>query len=80
MLTGAGSIGSAVEAMKHGAIDYISKPFGLDELDGLVRKLSKTVTLEKENIHLKRQLAEQSRTKPLIGSSAALQEVKRLIR
>lgn len=79
MLTGGGSIGSAVEAMKRGAVDYLSKPFGLDELDNLVRRVSKTVTLERENIHLKRQLADQNRPKPLIGNSQGIQEVKRLI-
>ena len=79
MLTGAGSIGSAVEAMKRGAIDYLSKPFGLDDLDVLLRRTSKTIVLEKENTFLKRQLSEQNRTKPLIGNSSGLQEVKRLI-
>lgn len=79
MLTGGGSIGSAVEAMKRGAIDYLSKPFGLDELDVLVRRLAKTVSLERENIHLKRQVADHNRPKPLIGNSAGVQEVKRLI-
>jgi DNA-binding NtrC family response regulator len=79
MLTGGGSIGSAVEAMKRGAIDYLSKPFGLDELDMLVRRLAKTVSLERENIHLKRQVANHNRPKPLIGNSPGIQEVKRLI-
>ena len=79
MLTGAGSIGSAVEAMKRGAIDYLSKPFGLDDLDVLLRRTSKAIVLEKENTFLKRQLSEQNRTKPLIGNSSGLQEVKRLI-
>ncbi len=79
MLTGGGSIGSAVEAMKRGAIDYLSKPFGLDDLDTLVRRLARAVSLERENIHLKRQLADQNRPKPLIGNSAGIQEVKRLI-
>lgn len=79
MLTGAGSIGSAVEAMKRGAVDYLSKPFGLDDLDVLLRRTSKAIVLEKENTFLKRQLSEQNRTKPLIGNSSGLQEVKRLI-
>lgn len=79
MLTGGGSIGSAVEAMKRGAIDYLSKPFGLDDLDTLVRRLAKAVSLERENIHLKRQLADHNRPKPLIGTSSGIQEVKRLI-
>ncbi len=42
--------------MKRGAIDYLSKPFGLDDLDVLLRRTSKTIVLEKENTFLKRQL------------------------
>jgi DNA-binding NtrC family response regulator len=79
MLTGAGSIGSAVEAMKQGAFDYLSKPFGLDDLDELVRRLAKSANLEKENIHLKRQLAAQNHAKQLIGASSCMLEVNRLI-
>jgi transcriptional regulator with PAS, ATPase and Fis domain len=45
----------------------------------LLRRTSKAIVLEKENTFLKRQLSEQNRTKPLIGNSSGLQEVKRLI-
>ena len=79
MLTGGGSIASAVEAMKRGAVDYLSKPFGLDDLDTLIRRASRTGTLERENTHLKRQLAQSHTTKPLVGKSAGICEVKRLI-
>lgn len=79
MLTGGGSIASAVEAMKHGAVDYLSKPFGLDDLDTIIRRAARSGTLERENKHLKRQLAQSVSNKPLIGKSASLAEVKRLI-
>jgi DNA-binding NtrC family response regulator len=79
MLTGNGSVNSAVEAMKRGAVDYLAKPFGLDELDLLLRRISRTETLERENKVLKRQLAQSQHQKPLIGTSTALAEVKRLI-
>lgn len=79
VLTGGGSIDSAVEAMKRGAVDYISKPFGLDELDSIVRRVANSVRLERENMHLKRQLASHNKAKPLIGMSPGIQEVRRLI-
>ena len=79
MLTGGGSISSAVDAMKRGAVDYLSKPFGLDDLDRLIRRATHSQSLERENKHLKRQIAQTQSTKPLIGQSAGIIEVKRLI-
>ena len=79
MLTGGGSIASAVEAMKYGAVDYISKPFGLDDLDTLIRRAARTGKLERENKHLKRQLAQTTSVKSFIGASPGICEVKRLI-
>jgi DNA-binding NtrC family response regulator len=79
MLTGNGNVSSAVEAMKRGAVDYLSKPFGLDDLDLLMRRASRSETLERENKHLKRQLAQSHSNKPLVGDSAGIIEVKRLI-
>jgi len=79
VLTGNGNVGSAVEAMKRGAVDYIAKPFGLDDLDALIRKTARTDTLERENRHLKKQLAQVNSLKPIIGQSPGISEVKRLI-
>ena len=79
VLTGNGNVGSAVEAMKRGAVDYIAKPFGLDDLDALIRKTARTDSLERENRHLKKQLAQANSLKPIIGQSPGISEVKRLI-
>ncbi len=79
ILTGGGSIASAVEAMKRGAVDYLSKPFGLDDLDILIRRAARAATLERENKHLKRQLAQTNISKPMIGKSQGICEVRRLI-
>ncbi|MGD0885964.1 MAG: sigma-54 dependent transcriptional regulator [Thermodesulfovibrionales bacterium] len=53
IITGFGSIGSAVEAMKKGAYEYITKPFDLDELILKVRNLHERKILRKENVALK---------------------------
>jgi DNA-binding NtrC family response regulator len=79
MLTGGGSISSAVEAMKLGAIDYLTKPFGLSDLDLIIRKASRTRHLERENQHLRQQLARKQGSTSLVGHSSAMQEVARLI-
>lgn len=53
IITGFGSIGSAVEAMKKGAIDYITKPFDLDELVLRIRKINEQKKLKKDYIALR---------------------------
>ncbi len=53
IITGFGSIGSAVDAMRKGAIDYITKPFNLDELGLRVKNIHQQKILKKENVALK---------------------------
>ena len=58
ILTGYGSISSAVEAMKLGAYDYVTKPFQLHEMELVINRLLRTKRLESENRMLKKRLDE----------------------
>jgi len=80
MLTGQGSIESAVEAMKLGAFDFLTKPFPLSELEILIEKAAEHGQLRKENSQLKTVLRRSEAKTEMIGASPAMQEVFRLIR
>jgi DNA-binding NtrC family response regulator len=79
LLTGQGSIESAVEAMKLGAYDYLQKPFPLKELEEVAVKAFERHNLRKENKQLKVLLERSQPTSEMIGQSPAMQEVFRLI-
>ena len=79
VLTGEATIETAVEAMKLGAREFLTKPISLKELDRLVRKAFDTGQLKKENEQLKAVLRHQQRPPEIIGESAQMQELFRLI-
>ncbi len=79
MLTGQGTIETAVEAMKLGAREFLTKPISLKELDRLVKKCVESGRLRKENEQLKAVLRHQQRPTRMIGASPKMQEVLRLI-
>lgn len=74
-----GTIQIAVEAMKRGAYDYITKPFSNDELILMLRRIQEVFSLKKENITLKAQLIEQRGYHSLIGKSKAMQQIHNLL-
>jgi DNA-binding NtrC family response regulator len=80
MLSGRGTIATAVEAMKHGAADFLTKPVRLMELDAALKKVLERRRLARENQQLKRLLQQQKPPSPLVGSSPALQHLWELIR
>jgi DNA-binding NtrC family response regulator len=79
VLTGEATIEAAVEAMKLGAREFLTKPISLKELDRLVRKAYETGQLRKENRQLKAALRYQHRPPQIIGQSEPMQEMCRLI-
>lgn len=79
MLTGGGTIEDAVQAIKLGAYDFLTKPVKLDSLARLIERACQTQVLEKENQQLKEVIRRQSPADNMIGDSPAMQEVFRLI-
>ncbi|HET7437156.1 MAG TPA: sigma-54 dependent transcriptional regulator [Thermoanaerobaculia bacterium] len=75
MITAHTSTRSAVEALKAGAIDYIAKPFDIEELKIIVRKAVERKELEDENVHLRSALEERFTFSNIIGKSAKMQEI-----
>jgi len=79
LLTGQGSIETAVEAMKLGAYDYLQKPFPLKDLEAVAGKAVERRNLRKENTQLKALIERTRPAHQMIGQSPAMQEVFRLI-
>jgi DNA-binding NtrC family response regulator len=79
MITGFGSIESAVEAMKHGAYDYLEKPFKVDELGLTVQRALSYNTAVSENVYLRKQLKKKYQFNQIIGTAQGMQEVFKMI-
>jgi DNA-binding NtrC family response regulator len=79
LMTGHGSIETAVQAMKLGAYDYITKPFSpLEELRLFLRRMAEKVRLVEENEFLRERMDSETAVHGIIGSSAKIQEVLRV--
>ena len=79
MITGYGTIESAVEALKLGCYDYIQKPIEFERLKILIDRIIEKKKLQRENILLKRRLKERSQYNELIGTSSGMQRLYDLI-
>ena len=79
MVTAYASTESAVEALRLGAYDYLTKPFDVEELKAKVRNALERRTLRQENVLLKRALRSSSAFSNIIGRSKAMQDVFDLV-
>ena len=82
IMTGQGSIATAVEAMKTGAFDYILKPFRIQQILPVLDRAMEVSRLRRENIRLKRRLASLTFESPryqIVSQSPAFQKVLRLV-
>lgn len=79
MITAYGTIKQAVEALKEGAIDYVVKPFDVEELKIIVSQGLERGKLKQENILLKKQLREKYSFENIVGKSKRMKDVYSLI-
>jgi two-component system, NtrC family, response regulator AtoC len=79
IMTGHGSIESAVDAMKLGAYDYIEKPFRVEKMRLLLQRMAEKVRLVTENEFLRERVNTEDNLDGIIGSSANIQDVLRMI-
>jgi two-component system NtrC family response regulator len=79
LMTAFGTVSTAVEAMKRGAADYLTKPFERDELLLVIEKVMRQRRLEDEVASLRGVLKERYRLDNIIGASPAMQQVFSLI-
>jgi DNA-binding NtrC family response regulator len=80
IITGYASIESAVETIKHGAFDYIAKPFSAEELRVVVKKALKSRDIFFENISLKTELRDKVHFDMVVGKSKAMEKVMDIVR
>ncbi len=79
IMTGHGSIESAVDAMKLGAYDYIEKPFRVEKMRMLLQRMAEKVRLVTENQFLRERVNTEDNLDGIIGTSANIQDVLRMI-
>jgi DNA-binding NtrC family response regulator len=79
LLTGAATVETAVQAMKLGAYDFLSKPFSLSELETLIQKAFERRRISEENVRLKAMIQRSQPKLQMIGESPAMREVVRLV-
>ena len=80
MLTAYGSVETAVEAMKLGAADFLTKPVNLDQLDIVLARTLRTRALERENSELKKRLDDRYGLENIVGSSPQMERVFDVVR
>jgi DNA-binding NtrC family response regulator len=80
ILTAYASVQTAVEALKLGAFDYVTKPVDPDDLSNLVRNALQTRALAEENVRLKEKVSELASVAPIVGVSARMEHVLEMIR
>jgi two-component system, NtrC family, response regulator AtoC len=76
VITAHGTVDSAVQALKAGAFDYITKPFEQEELKKVIAKASRAHEIERQNVHAPTRAGEKP---PLVGHSAAMRQIFEIV-
>ncbi len=77
IMTAFATVDTAVQALKDGAFDYVTKPFDPDELTHLIKNAAKQITLEAENVALKEKFVDLENVDDIIGNSEPMKQVLR---
>ncbi len=80
MMTAYGNVDTAVEAMKNGAYDFVTKPINIDKLEILIKRALRSRSMESENRDLRQQVDRQYGLENIIGDAGVMQEVYDTIR
>ena len=80
MITATKTIKTAVEAMKLGAYDYVTKPFDLDELRLIISRALSTLALQREVKHLRKEVDKSFGFENIIGKSKVMKEIFKVVR
>lgn len=75
MMTAFATVETAVQALKDGAFDYVTKPFDPDDLSHLIRNASRQIILTRENEGLKARMVNLEKVEDLVGKSVPMQQV-----
>ncbi len=75
MITGEASVDSAVEAMRHGAYDYLTKPLDVDRLKALIQKALEKYDVRTSNLQLQKKLESLTKYEDMIGQSGEMREI-----
>ncbi len=79
VVTGYGTVQSAVQAMKHGAYDYVTKPFSLDELKLLLERVASHLKLKSENRMLREKVKSKQGFGGIVGRAPEMEKLYRII-
>ncbi len=79
-VTGFSTIESAVDAMRKGAYDYLTKPIDLNKLEITIKNALENKNLRSENVRLKEQIREKFDSKNLVGSSPKINEILEMVK
>ena len=80
MMTAYGSVDTAVEAMRRGAYDFVTKPVNIDRLEMLVRRSLRERAVQAENVELRREVVQSRAPDQMIGRSPVMERVFETIR
>lgn len=80
MMTAYGSVDTAVDAMKRGAYDFVTKPININKLEILIKRALRERAMERENVELKQQVQDRFGLESIIGESPVMREIFDVVR